>query len=148
MKIRSLVLLLLFLLSWSAMNTELHADNGWMTDYAKALQQAHTEKKNILLDFTGSDWCFWCKKIQKDIFSQGSFQEFAKKNLILVEVDFPQAKEQSDVLKKQNADLQTEYGVEGFPTLILLDPNGKIIKRNTGYPHGGLEGLIEWIRKN
>ena len=156
MKIRILYLATLFLFSTFVINTGLHGDEGtglhgdegWMTDYKKALQQAHEEKKDLLLDFTGSDWCTFCKRIHNDIFMQPSFINFAKKNLILVEVDFPQDKKQSDDLKKQNADLQNQYGVEGFPTLILLDPNGKIIKKSVGYMQGSPEGFIKWVEKN
>jgi thioredoxin-related protein len=123
----------------------LHADGTWTTDYPKALQQASKEKKEVLLDFTGSDWCIWCQKLQKDVFSQPLFQEFAKNNLILVEIDFPQGKEQSDDLKKQNESLQKQYSVEGFPTLILLDPKGNVIKKSSGYLQGGPEAFIAWV---
>ncbi len=80
----------------------LRADGGWTTNYAKALAQAKAEKKNVLLDFTGSDWCEWCMKLDKEVFADPKFQDYAKKNLILVTVDFPQGKEQSAEIKKQN----------------------------------------------
>ncbi len=103
----------------------LKADDGWTTDYAKALAQAKAEKKTVLLDFTGSDWCPWCMKLDKEVFADPKFQDYAKKNLILVTVDFPQAKEQPADIKKQNADLQDKFAIQGYPTVVVLSPDGK-----------------------
>jgi len=122
------------------------ADAGWQTDYKTALEQAAKENKYVLLNFTGSDWCGWCIKLSKDTFSKPAFQEYADKNLVLVEVDFPNNKMQSDLLIKQNQELQQKYGVEGFPTLVLLDPKGKEVARNVGYLQGGPEGFINWVK--
>ncbi len=121
-------------------------DKGWQTDYQAALEQAAKENKHVLLDFTGSDWCGWCIKMSKDTFSQPAFKEFADKNLILVELDFPNNKPQSDLVIKQNQGLQKKYGVEGFPTLVLLDPQGKEVARNVGYLQGGPEAFISWVK--
>jgi len=124
------------------------AGDGWQTDYKAALEQAAKENKPVLLDFTGSDWCGWCIKLNKETFSQPEFQKFAEKNLILVELDFPQGKPQADSVKKQNEELQAKYGVEGFPTLVLLNSKGKEIARNPGYLPGGPKGFIEWFENS
>ncbi len=124
------------------------AGDGWQTDYKAALEQAAKENKPVLLDFTGSDWCGWCIKLNKETFSQPEFQKFAEKNLILVELDFPQGKPQAESVKKQNAELQAKYGVEGFPTLVLLNSKGKEIARNPGYLPGGPKGFIEWFENS
>lgn len=121
------------------------AADGWQTDYKAALEQAAKENKPVLLDFTGSDWCGWCIKLDKETFSQPDFKQFAEKNLILVEVDFPNGKPQSAEVKKQNAELQAKYGVEGFPTLILLNSKGKEIAKNPGYLPGGPKAFVEWV---
>ena len=81
------------------------ASEGWQTDYSAALAEAGKEQKLVLLDFTGSDWCGWCMKLSKDIFSQPEFKEFAAKNLILVEVDFPARKPLADEVKARNSAL-------------------------------------------
>lgn len=114
----------------------------WLTDYDKALAQARTEHKKVLLDFTGSDWCVWCKKLDKGVFSQASFKEYARQNLVLLEVDFPQIKKLSKKLQEQNEKLKDQYKVEGFPTLVLLDGDGKKLSEINGYPDGGPEALI------
>ncbi len=124
------------------------AAEGWQTDYKAALEQAAKENKPVLLDFTGSDWCGWCVKMSKDTFSQQAFKDFAAKNLILVELDFPKGKKLSPELAKQNDALQEKYSVQGFPTLVLLDSKGKEIARNSGYLPGGPEGFMAWFKKS
>lgn len=127
----------------------LHAADLWMTDYPTALKKAAKENKMVLLDFTGSNWCPWCMKLDQELFDQKAFKEYAEKNLILVLVDFPQGKklaDQSDALKKQNSDLQTNFKIEGYPTIILLDSQGKQIK-SSNYLPGGPEAFINWVGK-
>ena len=101
------------------------AEPSWLTDATKAQAQAKAENKLVLLDFTGSDWCGWCIKLNKEVFSTPEFAEYAKKNLVLVEVDFPRRKELSEAQKSANETLSKKYGIKGFPTLVLLDGGGK-----------------------
>jgi thioredoxin-related protein len=119
----------------------------WQTDYARALQMAKAQNKRVLLDFTGSDWCGACIELRKQVFSRPDFRAYAGKNLILVEVDYPQRKKQSNELKKQNGKLRQQYGIDekGFPTVVLLDPAGKVIREFTGYDGETTAGLIAWI---
>jgi thioredoxin-related protein len=117
---------------------------GWGDNYQQALATAAKEHRNVLLDFTGSDWCGWCIRLKKETFDQPAFKDYADKNLVLVEVDFPQGKTLSAEVKKQNDTLQQQYQVEGFPTLVLLTPEGKEIKRNVGYLAGGPKGFVSW----
>lgn len=126
-------------------SSTLFAAEGWQTDYKAALQQAAKENKPVLLNFTGSDWCGWCIKLDKETFSQPEFQKFAEKNLVLVTVDFPNNKPQSADVKKQNGELEKKFGVEGYPTLVLVDSKGKEIARNVGYLAGGPKGFIGWV---
>src|SRR6516164_6830998 len=79
------------------------ADLTWLTDLPKAQAQAKSDNKLILMDFTGSDWCSWCIKLDQDTFSKPEFADYAQKNLVLVRLDFPQNKEQPDDLKAANA---------------------------------------------
>ncbi|HEX8373239.1 MAG TPA: thioredoxin family protein [Chthoniobacterales bacterium] len=119
---------------------------GWEEDYKKSLAKAKSESKMVLLDFTGSDWCGWCIKIDKEIFSQKAFQDYAKDNLVLVELDFPRNKTQTDELKAQNKKLAKEYEVQGYPTIIVLDKNGKKAGE-LGYMEGGAEAFVEELKK-
>ena len=127
-------------------HTAATAKPGWSEDFAKASAQAKSEKKMTLIDFTGSDWCGWCIKLDKEIFATPEFEEYAKKNLVLVEVDFPRSKEQSAELKEQNAKLKKEYPVKGFPTIIVLDAEGKKIGQ-LGYMKGGPAAFIAELEK-
>src|SRR3954468_1656004 len=104
--------------------TQVRAEEQWLTDVPKAEAKAKAEKKLVMLDFTGSDWCGWCIKLHKEVFSQPEFSDYAKKNLVLVEVDFPRKKEQSSEQKKANAALQEKYKIQGYPTIIVLDGDG------------------------
>ena len=113
------------LLATTAVFTATAAEPEWLTDTAKAQAQAKTENKLVLLDFTGSDWCGWCIKLNKEVFNTPEFAEYAKKNLVLVEVDFPRKKKLSAEQKSANEALSKKYSIEGFPTLILLDGSGK-----------------------
>jgi thioredoxin-related protein len=118
----------------------------WMTDLPKAQAQAKAEKKLVLLDFTGSDWCGWCIKLNKEVFSKPEFAEYAKKNLVLVEVDFPNKKKQTEELKKTNEALQQKYKVEGYPTIVVLNSEGKHVG-DTGYVEGGPKAFIAELEK-
>ena len=100
----------------------------------------------MLLDFTGSDWCIWCLKLNKEVFDKSDFKDYARKNLILVEVDFPRNKRQSRSLENQNADLASKYGIRGYPTIVILAPDGTLVAK-TGYKRGGAEKYIAHLEK-
>jgi thioredoxin-related protein len=97
----------------------------WLTDLPKAQAQAKKENKLVMLDFTGSDWCGWCIRLNKEVFSKPEFAEYAKKNLVLVEVDFPRNKKQTEAQKEANQALQKQYKIDSYPTLIVLNPEGR-----------------------
>lgn len=120
------------------------AKENWETNYDAALAKAAKDNKLVLIDFTGSDWCGWCIKLDKDTFSQPAFQSYAEKNLVLLELDYPQGKPQTAAIKKQNAELAKKFNVEGYPTLVLLNAKGKEIARNEGYLEGGPSAFIKW----
>src|SRR5260370_38449284 len=103
-----------------------------MTDLAAALAKAKAEQKMVLLDFTGSDWCGWCIKFNKEGLSQSAFTDYAAKNLVLVEVDFPRKKQPGANLKKANHALQDKNKIDGFPTFVALKNTSKEIR-----PPGG-----------
>jgi thioredoxin-related protein len=122
------------------------AELTWQTDFAKASQQAAQEHKYILLDFTGSDWCPWCIKMDKEVFNQSQFSDFALKSLVLVKLDFPRKTAQSPAEKSQNEDLAKKFQIEGFPTYVLLDPSGKEVRRQVGYLQGGAIAFLDWLK--
>ena len=119
---------------------------AWLTDVAKAQAQAKAEKKLVLLDFTGSDWCGWCIRLNKEVFTKPEFAEYAKKNLVLVEVDFPRRKKLSPDQNKANKELAAKYKIEGYPTLIILDGTGSKVGE-LGYQAGGPKPFIAELEK-
>ena len=124
-----------FLLASSARS--MAAAPGWTEDYEKAVEKAKTEKKNLLLDFTGSDWCGFCMALDKEVFETPKFKTWAHKNVVLVTVDFPHNKQQTAKVKAQNADLKTKFmNSGGYPTIVVIDPDGKVLVRKTGYSPG------------
>ena len=123
------------------------ADSAWETDYKKAQEEAKANHKLILLNFTGSDWCGWCVQLDRAILSKPQFKDYATKNLILVELDFPRRKAQTVELRKQNQELAERYQVEGFPTLVVLNGDGKTVWRYDGYYDGGIAALLAELDK-
>jgi protein disulfide-isomerase len=118
----------------------------WEEDYEKAAKKAEQEKKLMLLDFTGSDWCGWCIKLDKEVFSKNEFKKYAKENLILVKIDFPRGKSQTAALKKQNQELAAKYNIQGYPTVIVLDASGQKVGE-LGYMEGGPQAFIAELEK-
>lgn len=100
---------------------------GWFEDFEDAKSLAAAEKKPILMLFTGSDWCPPCRRLESAVLSKKEFKEYAEKELVRMEVDFPRNKRQSASLKRANQQLQSEYKVRGYPTLLLMDAKGKVI---------------------
>jgi len=102
------------------------APEGWSTDLDKAIEQAKTEKKSVLVEFTGSDWCPPCIAMRKNVFSKKEFVDAASKKFILVELDFPKG---DKALSEKNKPLAEKFKIEGFPTVVLLDSEGKEFTR-------------------
>jgi len=118
---------------------------AWETSYSTALKKAKESGKNLLLDFTGSDWCGWCIKLDDEVFSKIEFKVYAKENLILVKLDFPKSIEQSKKLKEQNNALAKKFGIKGFPTIIIIDSNEELIGQ-TGYQQGGPVNYVKHLK--
>ena len=118
----------------------------WFTDYNQALRTASEQKKPVLIDFTGSDWCMWCMKLDREVFATGEFKSFADKNLVLLKVDFPQRSPLPQAQAAKNEQLAGRYGVRGFPTVVVLRPDGT--KAGTlGYQPGGPKAFIASVEK-
>jgi protein disulfide-isomerase len=100
----------------------------------------------MMLDFTGSDWCVWCQKLDKEIFSTDAFKNYAKEKLVLVKLDFPKQHEVAEALKKQNVGLAQKYAVQGLPTVILLSPAGAKLGQ-MGYMEGGPDAFLPELKK-
>jgi protein disulfide-isomerase len=140
---RFLVLVLVALFSLGSVHA---AEAAWLTDYDKAAKQAAAENIPMVLNFTGSDWCGWCIRLDKEVFSQPEFVDYAKENVVLVKLDFPRGKPQSEAEKKQNEELAEKFGIRGFPTIVVLDSKAKPIGK-LGYEKGGAANWIASLEK-
>lgn len=94
---------------------------GWLVDLDKAYAESQKTGKPILANFTGSDWCGWCKRLTKSVFVHDEFKSWAKDNVVLLELDFPRRKQLPEKYQKQNRGLQQAFQVRGYPTVWLFD---------------------------
>lgn len=138
MKFKSLVVFLFFVsFSTFAQSTI------WHTDAHKAVAESNKTKKPLLVFFTGSDWCGWCKRLQSEVFAKSDFKKWTSDNVVLLEIDFPRANKQSEAIKSQNQQIQQAFGVQGFPTVWFVTATVTDGKTNfspigkTGYLAGG-----------
>ena len=121
----------------------------WETDINKAIAASNKTKKPMLLFFTGSDWCGWCIRLQKEVLKTPEFKTWAAKNVVLVELDYPRSKPQTDAIKNQNNGLQQIFGIQGFPTVYFATAKVKGGKPSytgigsTGYVAGGPKAWLE-----
>ena len=122
-------------------------EGDWLTDLSKAQAKAKTEKKMVLMDFNGSDWCPPCKALRSTVLNSQAFLDFAKNNLVLVDVDFPHHKQQTEELKKANEALSQKYSIEGFPTVIVLSSDGKELKKKVGYGGESAKDFVAELEK-
>jgi thioredoxin-related protein len=120
----------------------------WVADFDQAAEQARKEGKDLLVDFTGSDWCGWCKKLHAEVFAHQEFVDAATKEYVLVALDFPRAEELKAKVPNpaRNEELMGKYGVRGFPTILLVTPDGDVFGQ-TGYQQGGPAAYNESLAK-
>jgi thioredoxin-related protein len=116
----------------------------WHTNVKEAIKISNKEKKPLLLFFTGSDWCGWCIRLQNEVLKTPEFSNWAKKSVVLVELDYPRRAPQSEEIKKQNSELQQAFGIQGYPTVYFanatVNKEGKVNFEglgSTGYVAGG-----------
>lgn len=153
---RRFLLTLCFSLSLLGIASALEAQNAtnqapasqirWFSNYNQAVQEAQQSKLPILLFFTGSDWCGWCKKMHAEIFSSPEFAQAAGNAFVFVDVDFPMNKQLPAELAQQNTQLKQKYGVTGYPTVIVLDPNQNFVAE-TGYRPGGGKAYADYLKQ-
>jgi protein disulfide-isomerase len=127
-------------------NTVASAKPGWLTSLDQAQKDAQSKNRLLLMDFTGSDWCGWCIMLDKEVFSKQEFKDYASKNLVLLELDFPRRKQMPPEIVAQNEKLAIKYGIQGFPTVVVFDSSGKPLGA-LGYQAGGPQAFIAELEK-
>jgi rhodanese-related sulfurtransferase/thioredoxin-related protein len=136
-----------------AVRQSIQTELTWLTDLPNALVRAKAEGKSVLLFFHGSDWCPPCVEMQHQVFESPDFIQYARRALILVDVDFPQKSSQSEELKRSNLALKARFNLsrepsEGFPTIALLDDAGETVFQETGYAGGGPAEVLPKLQRH
>lgn len=143
---KKILVLMMLVFGSAAMQSQ---ELNWHTNVKEAIAIGNKEKKPLLLFFTGSDWCGWCIRLQKEVLKTPEFAKWANANVILVELDYPKRTPQTPEIKKQNNELQEVFGIQGFPTIYLANGTNKDGKVNfeglgsTGYVAGGPAAWLE-----
>ena len=143
-------ILVIAFLTLTSMSIQAQKELTWHTDMSKAADISIKENKPMFLFFTGSDWCGWCIRLQKEVFKTPEFIKWAKENVVLVELDFPRKNEQTDAVKMQNAQLQQQLQVRGYPTVWFVSAAKTAEAKvnltalgSTGYVAGGPKVWID-----
>lgn len=119
---------------------------AWYTNYNEAASAAKRANKPLILFFTGSDWCGWCKKMDQEVFASPEFAQAVGNDFIFVELDFPMNKPLPAAQSQENNRLKQKFGVTGYPTIIVLDSNGNFIAE-TGYRPGGGKSYADYLKQ-
>ena len=136
--------LLLSLLLTTASASTTRAAEGWLQDFEAAKAQARKEGKDILIDFTGSDWCGYCIRLHREVFSKPAFLDAIPKKFVLLELDFPRRRKLPPRQAAHNRKLQKLFGVRGYPSVFLTDAEGRPYAK-TGYRPGGAASYVQHL---
>jgi len=142
---KKIVFIALLSLSSFAINAQ---ELTWHTDVNQASELAIKNKKPLMLFFTGSDWCGWCIRLQKEVFKTPEFTKWASENVTLVELDFPRRKQLEPALAQQNRNLEQMFGIRGYPTVWFVQPvkvDGKISFTRLGSTGYVANGPQAWL---
>lgn len=149
--IRSALFCMTALLLLAGFSTNKCESVQWQTNFEEAMNAARVQNKPVVLFFTGSDWCVWCKKLEAEALNTREFEQAASQNFVFLELDFPQKGQQNPTVAAQNRDLEKRFGVKGFPTIVVLDSNGQKLG-STGYKPGGgrayADHLLQMVQDN
>jgi thioredoxin-related protein len=147
MKRHITVLRLVFVIMFAVSSISQAIGEGWTDNFEQAKATAAADGKDLLVDFTGSDWCGWCIKLDTEVFQKDTFKSEAPKEFVLVALDYPRDKSKvSEETTKQNSTLKDEYGIRGYPTIYLMDESGRPYAR-TGYQAGGPDTYLAHLAK-
>jgi thioredoxin-related protein len=121
----------------------------WIQDFAAAKEKAAREKKDILLSFEGSDWCIWCQRMEREIFSAPEFVDKAPARFVLVKVDFPRDEPARAQVRDPaaNENLQRQFGIDSFPAVVLTDAQGQAFGAIPGFRDGGAGPYLDDLQK-
>jgi len=146
--ILSVVITLIMISACVAENPEGNKEDNiaWFTNLEDAQKIAQEKNIPIFIHFTGSDWCGWCWKLEEEVYSKPVFQDYVADNMVMVKIDFPKKIKLPEDVVTYNRELATKFGIQGFPTVQLLNPDRTPIAK-TGYQDGGAEKYIDHLKE-
>lgn len=149
--LKNFLVIALFVCGFSLVSQQAYAQAAssqlkWYTNYNEAASAAKSANKPLILFFTGSDWCGWCKKMHQEVFASPDFAKAVGNDFIFVELDFPMNKPLPAAQSQENNRLKQKFGVTGYPTIIVLDPSGNFIAE-TGYRPGGGKSYADYLKQ-
>lgn len=118
----------------------------FLTDFEAGKKKAVAENKLLLVKFTGSDWCPPCIKLDKEVFSKKSFKSDVEKDFVVVVLDYPRKKKLPEAQTKANKEVAKKYGLRSYPTVMLMDSDGKVFKSMSGYGGGGVKPYLKALK--
>ena len=118
----------------------------WIDNFKAGEMIAQKTGRHMLINFTGSDWCIWCQRLKEEVFEQDAFKKYAEEKLVLVTIDFPRKTQLPEKTKLQNDKLAEKFGIRGYPSVIILSPDGQLVGR-TGYVQGGVEEFLAGLKQ-
>lgn len=121
--------------------------DAWHTDFEEARALAEEEEKVVMIEFHGSDWCPPCIALNDNVLSTEAFKALAEEELVLVNADFPRKTKLAKDQEEHNRELGERFGLQVFPTVVLVEPDGTVLEKMTGYPRDGVDGFLESIRE-
>lgn len=123
------------------------SDGPWLTSVQQARDVALRDERFVMMYFTGSDWCGWCKRLDKEVLNTEIFQGLMRDYLAPVKIDFPKKRVVSEAEYRANLLLAESYKVQGYPTLVFLDSDGREVLRR-GYQEGGGHAYVQNLVKD
>ena len=123
-------------------NSSEELEKIWLTDVSQAIEQSKVSGKPIFAFFTGKEWCSWCKKLERQVLSKEEFINYAKDNLVLLELDFPRGRRN---LPQKQIELARKFNIKGYPTVILMDSSTNKIAK-TGYESMSPEQYVDHVK--
>lgn len=138
------LLILLSLLLVPSISAQEWSVYDWEVSIEEARERAAAEEKELLYFFAGSDWCSWCERLIGEVFSRELFRSFESSYVVPVLIDFPRQRAISEELRRRNLELQEEFGIEAYPTVVILTPQGEE-KFRTGYRQGGAGAYVNHL---
>lgn len=118
----------------------------WEPNFATALGHAKARKCHVLIVYTGSDWSPWCQRMESEVYSQPEFARYSREKFVLLKLDYLRQTPQSVAAFTQNELLAQRYNVKSFPSVVVVDMNGKVVGRLSGYREGGTANFIRMVK--